>query len=276
MTVRSSSNAPAKVTALTPAQKRQQQAAARAMLGEERRLLRGIRDDVSEVADGAIAEIARRDDTTSDAARAAILMLLLAAADRLRTRTRVRIAAARLSARVSGAKRAHVEIGTAMAAAGLGALLLDGHHPHAPDDRSLAEATADSFASAWKSGLVYAVTQAIRKGESPTRAVDLAAERLDGRARRIAATEVPQAYNDAHRREAERSGAALNDTATSVALIVRRWDAILDVRTCPECRSHDGEVTPLGRAFDGGDEPGTIHPWCRCIDTVITIPRMRV
>jgi hypothetical protein len=44
--------------------------------------------------------------------------------------------------------------------------------------------------------------------------------------------------------------------------IVKHWDATLDKRTCPTCKSYAGEITLLG-AYWGHSSPPA-HPRCRC------------
>lgn len=68
---------------------------------------------------------------------------------------------------------------------------------------------------------------------------------------RIAVTENAQAFSDMR---------IAADVAEGVRLY-RRWDSMLDA--CPACFERDGETVPLGQSFSG-DEPGSVHPHCRC------------
>ncbi len=70
---------------------------------------------------------------------------------------------------------------------------------------------------------------------------------------RIAATETAQAFS------AEREIAARQ----TQGLLFKRWDATLDVDTCPFCKDADGTIVELHERFPQG-EPGDVHPWCRC------------
>lgn len=51
----------------------------------------------------------------------------------------------------------------------------------------------------------------------------------------------------------------------------RIWSAKLDVKTCPVCWGHDGEMVKVGEPFrEGADTP--LHGHCRCDISVIHIP----
>lgn len=99
---------------------------------------------------------------------------------------------------------------------------------------------------------------------------DTLAAKLDGRVKRFVATEVAQGFNT------EREGALLDyqrDPANRfLPVLLRRWNATLDRRTCSACRSLDGQSAPVGMNFDGGQVPGTVHPYCRCFSTLMPIP----
>lgn len=267
--------APERVQRLTPAQAAVQRANARAMLAQERALLAGARRDVQDAVDEAIAGVARQTDTTSDAAKAAILALLLLSGERLRARLRTRIRTGRREARVTAIERLGAELASAGGSLGAAATVSRLLSPKLHADPAHAASAADTLAAAWQSAAVFRVTESLAAGRNVARALDETTKLADGRLRRVAATEVPRAYNDEHRRAAADVGAALADDVGLDVLLVRRWDAILDMRTCPTCRAHDGEVTMLGRPFKSGDEPAFVHPWCRCMSTVIAIPRMR-
>jgi len=92
---------------------------------------------------------------------------------------------------------------------------------------------------------------------------------------RIAATEIPRAYNAAHD---EGAGwvAERHKDASWLPLVVKRWDATLDRKTCPVCRDMDGRIALLGMSFSSGRIPGFVHRHDRCQDSIIALPlRMR-
>lgn len=51
--------------------------------------------------------------------------------------------------------------------------------------------------------------------------------------------------------------------------LYKRWDASLDLKTCPECSRLNGVMVPLAHVFPGGAEPGHIHRCCRCCLTLV-------
>jgi hypothetical protein len=54
-------------------------------------------------------------------------------------------------------------------------------------------------------------------------------------------------------------------------ILVDRWDTILE-GACKACADLDGTLVHLGADFPDGNEPSEMHPWCRCIRTVLAIP----
>lgn len=138
------------------------------------------------------------------------------------------------------------------------------------EDASHGDVAGSSFSAAWTAALLGAV---LRWADDPSSRLSLraAAEQQDYRLRRIAATEVSRAYNDEH----DEGTGWLVDTyknETWIAAVVKRWDATLDRKVCSVCRTHDGEIVPLGTTFDSAEEPGAVHPVCRCLDTIIALP----
>lgn len=71
---------------------------------------------------------------------------------------------------------------------------------------------------------------------------------------RAAVTETATAFNDS-RAEALRG-------FESLGILMREW--VVDGNPCPDCEAHDGETTGINDSF-GGDEPGSMHPNCRCV-----------
>ena len=80
---------------------------------------------------------------------------------------------------------------------------------------------------------------------------------------RIAATETPQFFNEARRETIRQS---LRRSGVDEALIVRVWNAQLDA--CPHCWALDGQSTPLNEPYSSGEEPGAVHPFCRCVEVL--------
>lgn len=258
---------------LTPAQRRVQAASANAMVAVERQSLRAMRRLLEDVTDDTVAAIARQNDASSDASKAAILSLLILGGKKLRAGLRTRVTRARGDARGVAHDRLNVELQAAGAPLRFGAGL---RMPKLHADPAHAVAASDTIAATWQAAGLMNLNAALAAGTSPARAIDATSAAVDGRLRRIAATEVPQAYNDEHRRSSEDIAAELGGDVGLDVLLVRRWDAILDARTCQTCAARDGQVVPLGSSFKSGDEPGFVHPWCRCMSTVVAIPRMRL
>lgn len=135
-------------------------------------------------------------------------------------------------------------------------------------DAERASAAADTFTRAW----VASVTQSPPGGKATASTVKAASGSQDYRLRRIAATENAQAYS------AEHAAAATWVAQTyrgAFAGAYRRWEAILDKAVCNICRSMDGQLAPLDGPFMNGWEPGNVHPFCRCFDTLVLAPRKR-
>ena len=170
---------------------------------------------------------------------------------------------------------AHQRLRSEVAALGI-AWMASGLHfgdRHAADDVN-AHAAADSLAAQWR-GLAMARAMRAQRQEKDVRA----AIRAAGRAMvpgltRTAQTEVAQAYNDEHRsalREAVRFDQSFRDgefAARVETLVKRRWSALLDA--CSECWPLDGETVGLYEAFTGGEEPGFVHPHCRCVEVFVS------
>lgn len=125
-----------------------------------------------------------------------------------------------------------------------------------PEDAARATMVGMSFAAAWLAAALAAVVLNVRDIKRVSRTQSY---RLD----RIAATEVSEAYNQA--------ALANYEKLENKDEFLKRWDATLDIKTCPTCRRHNGEEVPLDEDFSDGDEPGAIHARCRCQTTLIRI-----
>lgn len=83
-----------------------------------------------------------------------------------------------------------------------------------------------------------------------------------GSLRRTAVTESSDAYNTGRRQAAQQVGRSL----------ARVWDALLDA--CPVCAAEDGKIVSVNERFSIG-EPGSVHPFCRCSWTLVTLEETR-
>ena len=136
-------------------------------------------------------------------------------------------------------------------------------------DAESAMTTANSFAAAW----LLATTAVIKSTDAPSSgaAVRRAVADIQWRLRRIAATEVPQAYSDEHDKGTGWIASHYENERWIVGLF-KRWEGMLDRRICPVCERHDGEIVLVGTSYDGDDVPGFVHANCRCIDTILFLP----
>lgn len=121
---------------------------------------------------------------------------------------------------------------------------LEAYASYIPDltdkDSVLASLAASSFSNAWANAVI---------SESPFNS--------EARLKRIVTTETARSFSD-----------PLLEAADQFKL-VRRWNAVLDSKTCKFCSSMDGDETLPGEAFKGDVEPGYVHINCRCISELI-------
>lgn len=85
-----------------------------------------------------------------------------------------------------------------------------------------------------------------------------AAALVRGRIDRIAATESSQAFNTGLREEARR---VARDRQVAV---YRTWSALGD--SCPRCSDNEGDTVRVDQPYKSGEEPGSVHPSCRCTE----------
>jgi len=136
-------------------------------------------------------------------------------------------------------------------------------------DAAAAAAAGLSYASVWASTALSVILQT-EEGQPKVRR---SLENQDYRLERIAATETSRAFNDEHSRGVDSiADDESNKEKHWFPFIVKRWDAILDRKTCAICRDHDGDIVPLGINFSNDDTPGEVHPNCRCMSTLIPLP----
>ena len=241
------------------------------LLIEERKTVTSIRQDIRALSALAVADAVRleADGQDADARRAALLAIILAGSNRMATKLQRTIQDRRQATREQAVQRVRVELKTASVQIDI----TSGVQARLAEDAMHAQSAADALAAAWRANAIAAALEAGRSDESQAAAIAAAGDSMDGRALRTGATEGAQAYSDEHRRVLEdlADDEGISQTLAA-ARIVRQWSAILDRRTCSDCADHDGEVSAIGGAFDGGDEPGFVHPLCRCIDLVTALP----
>jgi hypothetical protein len=238
---------------------------ARKLLTVEAQTRIEVRRAAREVTAALVLELDRRRQDDSHTARdAAILLLLLGASRRMQTRMQARIEDGRERARLAAIGRLRAEL----ALGGIALALAHALAPRTDTDSAYAAAAAAAYASAWAGAALYLVTEALRTDKSPTQAVVQATDLKESNLERIVVTETARAYNDQHKEDAEELADA---DPEAMAILVRRWDAMLDARVCDDCASHDGETAPIGESFAGGDEPGYLHPNCRCESSLVPL-----
>ena len=129
------------------------------------------------------------------------------------------------------------------------------------DDFELrADAVARSYSAAW---MFAALALLVGRGKPDLKK---ALRATDDRLKAIVDTEITNAYSTV----ASAAFDALAELEAGAGLM-KRWDAFRDRKTCMICRDHDGEEVPVGESFSNGDEPGNVHPRCRCIPTLVRV-----
>lgn len=76
-------------------------------------------------------------------------------------------------------------------------------------------------------------------------------------AERLARTEVVHSYNSM-------AMIGMDELEQVDPGYFKRWDAALDGRTCPFCKSYDDTIAPIDGKFRGGIDHPPLHPHCRC------------
>jgi len=124
-------------------------------------------------------------------------------------------------------------------------------------DAARAAAIANRYATRW---LELARDVAGQSAAERVLAGHAANESLDSRDRMIAATETAGGFNDGR----SQAIAGAHEGLT----LLKVWDAQLDA--CPICAAADGTIVGIHERFALG-EPGSVHPWCRCVWTLLTM-----
>jgi len=238
-----------------------------ALLLAETSARKAIAKAVETHVDNAAAELQRRKDNER---KAAALVLLLGGARAMSEDVRAAIVAGRKEAREAARRRLNAELKTA-------GIVIEAHEwvvgNRMPEDTAHAASAAESLAGQWR-GLAIAVTLAAKRKEtSAASEVSTTIRPMRARIERTATSEIAQAYNDEHvaalrdiveHDRAYRDGELADRIETQLA---RQWSALVDA--CERCWPLDGVTVGINESFPGGDEPGSMHIRCRCIDVLV-------
>lgn len=256
---------------LSPAQSKLARASQRLLLATEAQALADLRA-ATHRALGQVLVAAEAADSDRHTKRR-LLLAIHHAADGLRQDLQAQVARGRRAARDAALQRTHLELAAALRAVRGAALTLPAASP-APEDAGRAAGAAESFTASWRAALSAAVLRAERNGTEdaapPPLALRAASDGQDYRLRRIAVTEVAEAYGAEHA-EAAATVEREHPSAAWLTLLVRVWDATLDRKLCPTCARMDGRWALLGTRFKGDLEPGAVHPHCRCVPVLLAL-----
>ena len=254
-----------------PATRRAAEASAAVMLLQERTLLGKLVAILLLYGRIADNQLRRLENQSADQVAAGGTRILKAASADLETAAATAILAARAGARWAALAELRKQVAVAdrlllRAGAPVRKGDLELHGRTAPTvDASQSSTTAGSLADAWHRDSLARLFGWAREGaEGRIPPVgENAAQAAKFRARRSAATEVAQAYNDeAHSQFIELSARLENTVITP--LLFKRWEAVLDRVVCGRCANYDNQVVPVNEGFRGGQVPGFVHPNCRC------------
>lgn len=141
----------------------------------------------------------------------------------------------------------------------------------APTDDTAAARTGQSFGAQWTTS-VMAAAWTWADGDAASLAPALDAIDMDGRVRRIAATDAAQAFEDARDEGMGWIAEEHGDTRWFPA-VGKRWEAKNDKKVCPVCASMAvRRPRPIGIPWPGGVSPGYAHSFCRCIEGLVWLP----
>lgn len=221
--------------------------AALALMASEAHALRSIRGVVRLATTAMVARAATKTLTPTD-----VFLHATGVASELERDVTLTVQAARAEAATSGVtalRRQAKALGVVMPVA---APVLPGGHPYR--DAGRAAVAGKTTSASWLQTTMAKAAEAVDATRLP-RVLHQVHALVDGRLRRLAATESAEAFNAA--REAEFQ--ALAERAPG---LIQRWVAVLDRRTCPTCDAMHGRTAPMGAEFSAGSPP--VHNYCRC------------
>jgi hypothetical protein len=254
---------------------------ARQLLITEASVRRGLMAIIAATAAQASAELAAHEDASRSVTTATLATILLLWTRRASSELAESLRKARSAGRRTGAARAAAEL----KAGGAASLVSRLKPPRLEAHDAQAVSAADSLAQQWHARAHYEARRAQRRARAglvtkrseatAAGAVYRTPDAMASPIGRTAATETAQAYDEGH---VEATEGLVDENGSVVApelvdefagrAMLDRWSAILDGRTCSTCGALDGAHTPLAMPFASGEEPGWVHPWCRCIRTV--------
>ena len=119
-----------------------------------------------------------------------------------------------------------------------------------------------SLANAW----LKLADVRLRQGTPVSRLAQDTARALNPAIDRTVVTENARVFNDTLQESAKYLTTRLEPYSPARQLLFKRWDALLDRRTCATCSNMDNEVVPMSAlSYRGSLVPGYVHPNCRCI-----------
>lgn len=137
--------------------------------------------------------------------------------------------------------------------------------PNLREVRRRANTAGRNYAEAWIARFEEKKEEAFW-GINATATETTAAEAY--RVDRIAATEAAMEVNEARR---ETVIGSLEDAGVDLRMFVRVWCAKLDLKACSFCAGSHGMVAPLNGEYPNGEEPGEVHPYCRCGEYIVLV-----
>ena len=247
---------------LSRASKKIRLAAATALLKSETNALRAVKRVIAEEVERIVARLASL--TMDDESQIRVELhrqskqlenALVASLNGANTATiKAASATAQATARTLGDEL--LAYGVPVAASSFGVL------PFTPVETVGLTVAAQSLAAAW-----FQIGNAkIQEGVPPHRLAQQTTDSWLSRVDRTVVTETSRAFNEVLYDESEQLRAKILPGTPAHALLFKRWDALLDRRTCHICSNLDNEIVPLDApSFRGGNRPGEVHPMCRCI-----------
>lgn len=255
-----------RLTRLQPKQDRLVRGSHRAMLTVERRTFASL----EQVASAALSRLQVVAISSPEGVRRMLLVAIASAAEELRRAVAEGVLHRRDEARGAALQRLAAELAEVARELRLQPFQAPPAGLGREEDEAHAASAADSYTASWRAGMTVVAVRWRGEGQLGKQ-LQAAAKAQDHRLERIAATEIPRAFNAAHD---EGAGwvAERHKGASWLPVVVKRWDASLDRKVCRFCAAMDGRYTALGLPWPGDLRPGEPHPHCRCGQTVIVLP----